>query len=505
MKLSILIPTHKRPKLFNRCLNSVLKQVNEINFKIEIIVNNDSDDIEEIKNPLIRYYYNKYENLSQVYEFLLNESNGEYVYFLEDDDYLTDNFFKKIDLNYDIIIGNYIPAFDKLNILKYANMYNTNIYSAKEFLSIMNRNLLQLGQHIYRKDAIMNFKFPKNGDINNDILLTEYAVENSKQIKTMNKVFFYQTQDGKDNISFPENFKVYKQYRKPDKEFGPKAAYGKSDTFRIHWDIIYICDLKCSYCYARADRNWNSITKKNQIDEIINKIKIIDKKIEIILLGGEPSLSPYYFYILDELSKINNIISLSCISNASGKVSPDWLKKHEKYKNFYFNFTFHPKETKIILFKEILKLTPKNNTIVNIMMVGDEYDNKISDIIEWCLENNIKVKPNIPFMATDISSYLYTNERYKEWIFKYIDKFEKYLYFDTNKGLLCYNDLEVYLSGQNIFKGWLCKNNNWTIGVNSTDLKRFCNGEHNGEYMECKFNACCCQGLLSNEKINTTI
>ena len=44
MKLSILIPTHNRPKLFSRALHSVLNILPK--YEIQIIVNNDSNDID---------------------------------------------------------------------------------------------------------------------------------------------------------------------------------------------------------------------------------------------------------------------------------------------------------------------------------------------------------------------------------------------------------------------------------------------------------------------------
>ena len=55
MKLSILILTHNRPLLFERCINSVLN--NLPNYDIEILVNNDSNDITEIHNDKVNIYY----------------------------------------------------------------------------------------------------------------------------------------------------------------------------------------------------------------------------------------------------------------------------------------------------------------------------------------------------------------------------------------------------------------------------------------------------------------
>jgi len=207
IKLSILILTHNRPKLFERCIRSVLDNYKN-EFDIEIIVNNDSSDIDEIKDEKVNYHYKKFKNLSSIYKFLLNESKGEYVYYLEDDDYLTKNFFEKINFEGDLIVGNYIPAHDKENMLKYSMMYGSGVVDYFEFLNLIDEKRLQLGQHIYKKEIIEDFIFPEDNNIHNDILLTKHAAKNSKKIIMTNKIFFHQTQDGKDNISFPEKNEI---------------------------------------------------------------------------------------------------------------------------------------------------------------------------------------------------------------------------------------------------------------------------------------------------------
>ena len=91
--LSILILTHNRPKLFQRCIRSVIDNCPK---NIEIIVNNDSNDIEEVKRENIYYFYNKFQ-LTDIYKFLVQKASGEFLYFLEDDDYLAKDFYSKIN------------------------------------------------------------------------------------------------------------------------------------------------------------------------------------------------------------------------------------------------------------------------------------------------------------------------------------------------------------------------------------------------------------------------
>lgn len=196
MKISILILTHKRPELFKRCINSVLKNKPD---NVEILVNNDSNDIEEI--PGATYYYKQDDNLSNIYNFLMETAQGEYLYFLEDDDYVVLNFWN-ILLN-DIktnktLFYNYIPHD---GMLEYFNRFNgiikNNYYNKEDFLQIVQEEHFQISQMCFRKNDITEYMIGNFLDndwklfigINNDIYYNSIPI-------------FIQTIDGKDNISF---------------------------------------------------------------------------------------------------------------------------------------------------------------------------------------------------------------------------------------------------------------------------------------------------------------
>ena len=200
MKLSILIPTHNRPTLFTRCLESALADISP---DVEIIVNNDSKDITEIPHPQVKYFYNKFDHLSQVFEFLFNQSTGDFVYFLEDDDYLRTKIDDVLDSQFGLIVGNYYPTYNTAEKLVFPTIYHNRIFNPSEFLALLNREHLQLSQHVYRRDVIADFEFPMNSDIHNDVLITEHAARKCTLIKTTSAILYCQTIDGGDNISFP--------------------------------------------------------------------------------------------------------------------------------------------------------------------------------------------------------------------------------------------------------------------------------------------------------------
>jgi glycosyltransferase involved in cell wall biosynthesis len=199
MMLSILILTHKRPRLFTRCLESVLAQIEP---NVEILVNNDSHDIVEIDHPQVRYFYYSSGSLCEKYKFLLEIAQGNYIYYLEDDDYLTKDFLT-VKLDADMIVGNYCPTYETSDMLTFMTLYKDGWLTADQFLANLNTEHLQLSQHIYKRDHIIDFEFPMDSNIHNDIKLTMHAISKANIVKTVNKVFYYQTVDGGDNISFP--------------------------------------------------------------------------------------------------------------------------------------------------------------------------------------------------------------------------------------------------------------------------------------------------------------
>lgn len=195
MQISILILTHKRPKLFERCIHSVLKNKPK---DAEILVNNDTKDIIEI--PGATYFYENNYDLSVIYNMLINKAKGKYIFFLEDDDYVVPNFWELVysSMCDKTLFFNYIPHNGMLEYFKrFKNKIKNTTYSKDYFFKICSEEHFQLSQIIFRKEDVTtlmkgnfldnDFKFFKK--INNDILYNE-------------KPIFIQTIDAKDNISF---------------------------------------------------------------------------------------------------------------------------------------------------------------------------------------------------------------------------------------------------------------------------------------------------------------
>lgn len=100
--LSIIIPIYNVEKYLEVCIKSVLNQI--ANFKYEVLLINDGsrDNSDEIckkiekENINVKYYYKQNGGLSDARNYGLKLAKGKYVYFLDSDDLVSENFFEKI-------------------------------------------------------------------------------------------------------------------------------------------------------------------------------------------------------------------------------------------------------------------------------------------------------------------------------------------------------------------------------------------------------------------------
>lgn len=203
MKISVLIPTHNRPQLFQRCIQSVFAAHNHYPVDLEILVNNDSNDIEEVymEGISVNYSYLQTDNLGTIYKLLYDSASKEYVYYLEDDDIMSVNFFEVLDKhNADIFYFNYTPYKVTRNFIQFFNY--TKYYAdntKEEFLENYDDFNFQFSQICFKKTSLPSGTFPETNYIKNDFIIFKLL---TGSFQAIDAYLYKQTIDGKDNISF---------------------------------------------------------------------------------------------------------------------------------------------------------------------------------------------------------------------------------------------------------------------------------------------------------------
>jgi hypothetical protein len=300
----------------------------------------------------------------------------------------------------------------------------------------------------------------------------------------------------------------------------------KVNRLYIHWDIIPICNYHCYYCYAQKEyKGIYTIPSKNVTDKIILAISKAKLPVFLGLLGGEPTLHPRYFEILDQISKeilVLNDQNRIYVTSNSFKPIEFWKKHKDVNRTSYMLWSVHPQyeeNYKEFIDKVLLMRSKGYKMRVNVLMSSKKehwpFMHKILDqLFKIETRENPKVEIHPHFFYLDIHNmFPYKEEFWKE--FSYLkEKSFRYLTFtDKERNNHIKNDYEVFTEDINHFKGWLCYHNNYEVNPYGK-VTRLCVNEHddlitNQEYFAkigtinpiiCQYESCNCDGLLKIRK-----
>ena len=122
IQLSIIIPVFKVKDYVRKCLESVLA-ISNLNYEIIVVqdvhADNSLEDVPDLlNNPLIRICNQKNAGLSAARNAGLFLAKGEFVYFMDSDDYIDPIAFSNFFVRYTNILSQIQCTWSKLIILK---------------------------------------------------------------------------------------------------------------------------------------------------------------------------------------------------------------------------------------------------------------------------------------------------------------------------------------------------------------------------------------------------
>lgn len=204
MKYSVIIPVYNVEKYINRCLKSILSQhYNDLEI---IVIDNGSTDR---SGSICDIYANEYANFSVYHienhgvgsarNFGLSKARGEFIYFVDSDDYLVGNLFAefedKLTPDLDLLVFSYYNSFEQemteknrtKKILPYNGSYDKYDFS-KIFKDLFLSDMLYtVWNKIYRREFLLenNLSFEKY-ELGEDVRFNLNAYRN------VNKVYLSQ-------------------------------------------------------------------------------------------------------------------------------------------------------------------------------------------------------------------------------------------------------------------------------------------------------------------------
>jgi len=210
IKVSIIVPVYKTEKYLEKCLNSLVNQTLE---SIEIIIVNDGspDDSQGIideydrKYSFVKSFRKKNGGLSDARNFGIGKATGEYIGFVDSDDWVELDMFEKMynkatrDKS-DIVVCDTVEVYENKDYVYKKSFFN-NAFSNSENYVIAPPMACS---KIYRRTILENVKF-EAGILYEDLEMIPSLVIKTSNISFLEEgLYFYFQREG--SIMYYEKF-----------------------------------------------------------------------------------------------------------------------------------------------------------------------------------------------------------------------------------------------------------------------------------------------------------
>ncbi len=208
--ISVIVPVHNREGYINRCIDSVLAQKG---VKTEIILVDDgsTDRSPEIcdeyakKHDNILVIHQDNQGLSKARNVGLDTAGGEYIAFLDDDDFLPSDSLKTLlglqqQSHADMVMGNYArysDAGEYLDTFKLPDKYSNKMLSERETCELLlfsdkTHVLVVSWGKIFRREVWEEIRFPVEIPLGEDQFVFSKLMERCQRIYFTDAVVYNQ-------------------------------------------------------------------------------------------------------------------------------------------------------------------------------------------------------------------------------------------------------------------------------------------------------------------------
>lgn len=168
-KISVIIPVYNCEEYVEECIKSAIKQKSD-EYDLEIIIVNDGsrDNSELIISPLLddccKYVVQENQGLSGARNTGISCATGDYLFFLDSDDYLPDNallymYRAIVDSGDDVVIGKMMCFNSTENKDYYFNKWIKNSTHVTYLEKKQLLNIISACGKLYRKSAVEDLRF----------------------------------------------------------------------------------------------------------------------------------------------------------------------------------------------------------------------------------------------------------------------------------------------------------------------------------------------------------
>lgn len=280
MRLSVIVPVYNMELYIEKCINSIIKS-NTNNYDFEIVCINDGSSDSSLKilnrlkknnNEKIKIIDIENSGVSNARNIGINEARGEYVTFVDSDDWVNENFLEDIfynlekNTNVDLFIFNMEFVSDKSFVKKEKikdTVFNTENHACCK---------------VFKRDIILNrnIKFPTNIKLGEDMVFTFIYIFNTNRVKYIDKTLYFYRLNREGSVMSTQVNKLYKQiFLACDELYNYCIDKNIMGKYKSELEYLFIKNIliRNTPKIIKANRNINLI-----IREIDDELKYIEDR-----------------------------------------------------------------------------------------------------------------------------------------------------------------------------------------------------------------------------------
>ena len=199
-KISVIVPVYKVEKYLNKCVDSILVQTYD-NFELILVDDGSPDNCGQIcdeyaqKDSRVKVIHKENGGLSSARNAGLDVATGDYIGFVDSDDYISPVMYEKLlkasdENDADLVICGVEKVDEYGNaITDQCNELASGVISKKEAFNIW--FCVTVWNRIYKANVFKNIRFPL-GKLHEDEFVAHLVYENSSKIYFIpDKLYFY--------------------------------------------------------------------------------------------------------------------------------------------------------------------------------------------------------------------------------------------------------------------------------------------------------------------------
>ncbi len=306
-KISVIVPVYNCEKYIKKCVDSIIKQT----FKdLEIILVDDGStdksgkicDEFKIKDSRIKVVHQENKGVSSARNEGLKVSNGDYISFVDGDDYLSEDTYEFLydnlekicaDISVCGIVNCFFKADGSKKLARQSSFNGSGVLTGKEAMSEALKSRIFSVNPVNKLFAAWLFdneKFPEGKTSEDAFLIPKILLKSNKVFYSSEPKYYYVRHEGSITTSnFAQDdwyvVEAYKTHFENIKEKYPELI--KEAEFRYIWAYIYVLDkIIITKNKVKNDDYLKALNfvKKNALKIFLNPYFSVKRKLAILAL-----------------------------------------------------------------------------------------------------------------------------------------------------------------------------------------------------------------------------